>query len=135
MHRQRRRSAEIDAASIETRDPQRDAHLKSEDFLDVEKYSHLRFTSTHIEPIDATRFTVIGELELHGTKHAVALEAEVAGQGKDPWGNDRVAFEATARINRKDFGLVYNQVLEAGGVAISEQVDITLDVESVGSPA
>lgn len=123
-------SAEIDAASIDTRDAQRDGHLKSADFLEVEKFSHLRFTSTRIEPVDATRFKVIGELELHGVKQSVTLDAEVTGQGTDPWGNHRVAFEATARINRKDFGLVWNQPLETGGVLVGNEVDITLDVES-----
>jgi len=93
-------NAEIDATSIDTREAQRDTHLKSADFLEVEKFAALRFTSTQIEPIDATRFKAIGELEIHGTKRPVTLVAEVAGQGKDPWGNDRVAYEATARINR-----------------------------------
>jgi polyisoprenoid-binding protein YceI len=128
-------SAEIDAASIDTRDSQRDGHLKSADFLHVEQYPALRFTTTRIEPVDGTRFKVIGELELRGTKQPVTLDAEVAGQGKDPWGNDRVAYEATTRINRKDFGLVWNQVLETGGVAVAEEIDITLDVESIPSPA
>jgi polyisoprenoid-binding protein YceI len=128
-------SAEIDAASIDTRDPQRDGHLKSADFLEVEKFSHLRFSSSRIEPIDAERFHVIGELELHGVKKSVTLDAEVSGQGKDPWGNDRVAFEATAKVNRKDFGLVWNQALEAGGVAIGDEISITLDIESIPKPA
>jgi polyisoprenoid-binding protein YceI len=126
--------AEISAASIDTRDPQRDGHLKSEDFFHVEKFPHLRFASTHIEPLDGTRFKAIGELELHGVKQPVTLEAEVSGQGKDPWGNDRIAFEATARISRKDFGLVWNQALETGGVAVGDQIDITLDIESIPAP-
>ena len=95
----------------------------------------MRFTSTQVEIVDQTKFKVVGELELHGVKQKVTLDAEVAGQGKDPWGNDRVAFEATARISRKDFGLVWNQALEAGGVAVGDQIDITLDVESIPAPA
>jgi polyisoprenoid-binding protein YceI len=128
-------SAQIDASSIDTRDPQRDGHLKSPDFLHVERHSHLRFTSTSIEPIDATRFKAVGELELHGVKKSVTLDAEVSGQGKDPWGNDRVAFEASTKINRQDFGLVWNQALETGGVAVGDEISITLDVESIPKPA
>lgn len=128
-------NAEISAASIDTRDAQRDGHLKSEDFLHVEKFTHLRFTSSAIEAVDATNFKVHGELELHGVKAPLTLEAEVSGQGKDPWGNDRVGFEAKARISRKDFGLVWNQALEAGGVAVGDQIDITLDIESIPTPA
>jgi polyisoprenoid-binding protein YceI len=124
-------SAEIEAASIDTRDAQRDGHLKSPDFFDVENFSHLRFASTRVEPVDATRFKVIGELELHGVKQSVTLDAEVSGHGTDPWGNHRVAFEASTRINRKDFGLVWNQPLETGGVLVGNEIDITLDVETV----
>jgi polyisoprenoid-binding protein YceI len=128
-------SAEIEASSIDTRDDQRDGHLKSADFFDVEKFPKLRFVSTRIEPVDATRFKVVGELELHGVKRSVTLDAEVAGQCKDPWGNQRVAYEATARISRKDFGLVWNQSLETGGVVVGDEIDITLDVESIPAPA
>jgi polyisoprenoid-binding protein YceI len=128
-------SATVEAASIDTRDAQRDGHLKSADFFDVEKFPQLHFTSTKIEPLGATRFKAIGELEIRGAKRSVTIDAEVSGQGKDPWGNARVAFEATARINRKDFGLVWNQALETGGVAVGDEVDITLDVESIPTPA
>lgn len=127
--------AQIDAASIDTRDAQRDGHLKSADFFDVEKFPHLRFTSTRIEAIDTTRFKVIGDLEMHGVTRSVTLDAEVSGQGKDPWGNQRVAYEATARFSRKEFGLVWNQTLEAGGVAVGDEIDITLDVETLPAPA
>jgi polyisoprenoid-binding protein YceI len=127
--------ATLEAASIDTRDAQRDGHLKSADFFDVEKFPQLIFTSTRIEPLDATRFKVVGELEIRGAKRSVTLDAEVSGQGKDPWGNARVAYEATARISRKDFGLVWNQALETGGVAVGDEIDITLDVESIPAPA
>jgi polyisoprenoid-binding protein YceI len=128
-------SAQIDAASINTRDAQRDGHLKSADFFEVEKFPKLVFTSTRIEPIDGTRFKAIGDLEIHGVKRQVTIDAEVSGQGKDPWGNDRVAYEATTRVSRKDFGLVWNQALEAGGVAVGDEIDITIDVESIPTPA
>jgi polyisoprenoid-binding protein YceI len=128
-------SASIEAASIDTREEQRDGHLKSADFFDVEKFPQLRFTSTRIEPLDATHFKAVGDLEIRGVKRTVTIDAEVSGQGKDPWGNARVAYEATTRINRKDFGLVWNQPLETGGIAVGDEIDITLDVESIPIPA
>ncbi len=128
-------SAEIDASSVDTGDAQRNGHLKSPDFLDAAQFDRLRFTSTHIEAVDDTHFKAVGELELHGVKQPVTLTAEVSGQAKDPWGNDRVAYEATAKINRKDFGLVWNQALETGGVAVGDEISITLDVESIPAPA
>lgn len=127
-------SAEIDAASIDTREAQRDAHLKSADFFDAEQFPKLRFTSTRVEPLDSTRFKLVGDLEIHGVKRSVTLDAEVSGQGKDLHGHDRVAFEATARINRSAFGLVWNAALETGGVAVGDEIDITLDVESIPAP-
>jgi polyisoprenoid-binding protein YceI len=128
-------SAEIDAATVDTRDAQRDGHLKSADFFDVATYPKITFESTHIESTDATSFKATGTLTIHGVSAAVVLDAEVSGEGKDPWGNHRVAFEAKTTINRKDFGLVWNQALDAGGVAIGEEVSITLDIESIPTPA
>jgi len=121
-------SAEIDAATIDTRDAQRDGHLKSPDFFDVATFPKITFASTHIEPIDATSFKAAGTLTIHGVSAPVTLEVEVSG-------NHRVAFEAKTKINRKDFGLVWNQALEAGGVAIGDEVSVTLDVESIPTPA
>jgi len=128
-------SVTIDAASIDTREPQRDEHLRSADFFDVTQYPSLSFTSTSIKPIDDADFEVTGELEIHGVKKSITTKAELTGQGKDPWGNDRVGYEVTFKLNRKDFGLAWNQALEAGGVAIRENVDVTLDVEAVPTPA
>ncbi|GAC1537128.1 MAG: YceI family protein [Candidatus Velthaea sp.] len=124
-------SVTIDAASIDTREAQRDGHLKSADFLDVEKFPVLRFTSTSIRATTGQSFEITGDLEIRGTTRPVTLAAGVAGQGKDPWGNDRVAYEATAKISRKAWGLTWNQALEAGGVAVGDEIDITLDVESI----
>ena len=121
----------IDASSIDTREAQRDGHLKSADFLDVEKFPVLRFTSTSIRPTGAESFDVAGDLEIRGVKRPVTLAASVAGQGKDPWGNDRVAYEASVKISRKAWDLTWNQALEAGGVAVGDEIDITLDVESI----
>jgi polyisoprenoid-binding protein YceI len=128
-------TAEIDAATIDTRDAQRDGHLKSPDFFEVEKFPKIVFTSTHIEGHSATSFKATGTLEMHGVSQPVTLDVEVSGQGKDPWGNHRVAFEASTKINRKDFGLVWNQALEAGGVAVGEEISITLDIEAIPKPA
>jgi len=125
----------IDAASIDTGDAQRDGHLKSPDFFEVEKFPTLSFTSTSITPIDAESFSATGDLEIHGVKQPLTVTINVSGQGKDPWGNDRVAYETAFKINRKDHGLVWNQALEAGGVAVGEQIEITLDVESIPKPA
>ena len=124
-------SAEIESASIATHEPQRDTHLKSPDFFNVEAFPRLRFSSTSIVPINDTEFTLNGTLEILGTARPVTLAAEVSGSGKDPWGNDRVAYEATTRINREDFGLSYNQALEAGGVLVGKDIDITLNIEAV----
>jgi polyisoprenoid-binding protein YceI len=127
-------TAEIDASSIDTRDAQRDGHLSSPDFLDVASFPKITFASTGITAGTGAEFTVTGDLTIHGVTKSVALKAEVTGQGKDPWGNDRVGFEASTRINRKDFGLSWNQGLEAGGVLVGEDIDITLDIQAVPAP-
>jgi polyisoprenoid-binding protein YceI len=123
-------SVRIDVASIDTREPQRDAHLRSADFFDIEKFGEITFESTRVEG-DEERFTMYGDLTIHGVTREVALEGTLDGRGKDPWGGERVAYEAHAKISRKDFGLTWNQVLEAGGVAVSDDVRIELNVEAV----
>jgi polyisoprenoid-binding protein YceI len=125
----------IDAASIDTREPKRDAHLRSPDFLDAEKHPALDFISGKIESLGGTRYRVDGALTIRGTTKAVVLEAELLGKGKDPWGNERVGFHATTRINRKEFGLTWNQALETGGILVGEEVEISLDVEAVKADA
>jgi polyisoprenoid-binding protein YceI len=124
----------VDATSVNTREPQRDGHLRSADFLDVEHYPSLTFVSTSVTPKGSDAFVVTGQLEIHGTKREVTLNASLSGAGKDPWGNDRVGYEGTTKINRKDFGLTWNQALEAGGVAIGEDIDITIDVAAIPAP-
>jgi polyisoprenoid-binding protein YceI len=121
----------IDAASIDTREEKRDAHLRSADFFDVEKYPELTFESTNIEKVEDERYRVTGALTIHGVTKEVVLEAESLGTGKDPWGNDRITFSAQTSVNRKDFGLTWNQALEAGGVLVGEKVEISLDVQAV----
>jgi polyisoprenoid-binding protein YceI len=120
----------IDAGSIDTAEARRDAHLKSPDFLDVEKFPALVFESKSLKK-SGDDYLITGDLSLHGVTKEVTLKAEVGGQGKDPWGNQRTAFSATTSINREDFGLKWNQVLEAGGVLVGTKIDIELDVQAV----
>jgi polyisoprenoid-binding protein YceI len=128
-------SVEIDAASIDTREEKRDGHLRSADFFDVERYPTLSFQSTKVEPLGEDRYRVTGDLTIHGTTKQVELAATNLGRGKDPWGNERIGFEASTVINRKDFGLNWNQALEAGGVLVGDKIEIALDVEAVKAEA
>jgi polyisoprenoid-binding protein YceI len=124
-------SVEIDAASIDTREPKRDDHLRSADFFDVGNHPTVKFESREVRALGGDRFAVIGPITLRGITRDVELEVEYLGTGKDPWGNARVAFTAKAAINRKDFGLNWNQALEAGGVLVGEQVELSFDVQAV----
>lgn len=120
----------IDATSIDTAEARRDAHLKSPDFLDVEKFPTLAFESKSIKK-SGDDYLVTGDLTLHGVTKEVTLKADVGGQGNDPWGGKRTAFSASTSINREDFGLKWNQVLEAGGVLVGTKIEIELDVQAV----
>jgi polyisoprenoid-binding protein YceI len=124
----------IDASSIDTREAQRDGHLKSADFFDVEKFKDLTFKSTRVEGT-GSELKVTGELTMHGVTKEVTLDVEHEGTGKDPWGNERQGFSAKGAVNRKDFGLVWNQTLDAGGVALGEKVEISIDVEGIKDKA
>ncbi len=122
----------IEASSIETRDAQRDAHLKSADFLDVEKFPTLPFKSTRISLVRDGELAVEGDLTIRGVTRKVLFSVEgPTPPMKDPWGNTRVAVSATTKINRKDFGLTWNAALETGGILVGDEVTITLDVEFV----
>jgi polyisoprenoid-binding protein YceI len=122
----------IEASSIETRDPQRDAHLKSADFLDVENFPTLSLKSTRVSLVRSGELAVEGDLTIRGVTRKVTFDVEgPTPPVKDPWGNTRVAVSATTKINRKDFGLTWNTLLEAGGIAVGDQVTITLDVEFI----
>lgn len=124
--------AVIDAASIETRDAQRDAHLKSADFFHVEKFPTLTFQSTRVGIVRDGELSVEGELTIHGVTRKVFFAVEgPTPPAKDPWGNTRIAISATTKINRKDFGLTWNAALETGGILVGEEVTITLDVQFV----
>lgn len=128
-------SVEIDGASIDTGVAERDKHLRSADFLDVERFPKLRFKSTRVESASDSRYRVHGDLTIRDVTRQVTLDMEYGGQAKDPWGNQRAAFTATASLNRTDFGLKWNQALEAGGVLVGERVDIELEVEAVSASA
>jgi polyisoprenoid-binding protein YceI len=120
---------EIGAASIDTRDAKRDEHLKSADFFDVEKFPTLTFTSTKVEP-RGDDLRVEGELTMHGVTRPVVLEAEFNGKGVNPWGQQVISYSAHTRVNRKDFGLNWNAALESGGVLVSDDVKISLEIEA-----
>ncbi len=120
----------IDVASISTREPQRDAHLKSADFFDVEKFPTMRFVSKEVIKSGEDSFEVVGELTIHGVTKTVDLNVEdLSPEVKDPFGLFRRGASAKTTILRSDFGLVYNALLETGGVAISDEVHITIDTE------
>ena len=125
----------IDAATIDTREPQRDAHLRSADFFDVEKFPTLTFRSTKLDGSSADRFSLAGDLTIHGVTRPVVLDVQREGQIKDAWGGIRTGFTATTKIKRSDFGLTWNQLLEAGGVTVSDEVKISLDVQFVSAAA
>jgi polyisoprenoid-binding protein YceI len=124
--------ATIEAASVHTRDEQRDAHLKSADFFHVEKFPTLHFKSTGINLAGEGELLVEGDLTIRGVTRKVRFAVEgPTPPAKDPWGNTRVAISASTKINRKDFGLTWNAALETGGILVGDEVTITLDVEFV----
>jgi polyisoprenoid-binding protein YceI len=124
--------ATIEAASLHTRDEQRDAHLKSADFFHVEKFPTLHFKSTGVKVAGGGELSVEGDLTIHGVTRKVRFAVEgPTPPAKDPWGNTRIGLSATTKISRKDFGLTYNAALETGGVLVSDEVTITLDAQFV----
>lgn len=125
---------EVGAASIDTRAEQRDAHLRSADFLDVEHYPTISFRSRRIDGArneEGARFRVIGDLTIRGVMREVTLDATYEGAGRDPWGGDRVSFSGTTKIDRREFGLVWNTALETGGVLVSNDIRIQVEVQAV----
>lgn len=124
-------SVVIDTSSIDTGVADRDAHLKSADFLDVAQFPEITFNSTRVEKAKDRELKIVGQLSIRGISREVVLVAEYAGSAKDPWGNERAGFAAKTAIDRKEFGLTWNQALEAGGVLVGERIDIELEVEAV----
>jgi polyisoprenoid-binding protein YceI len=127
--------ARIDAGSVETGITDRDTHLRSADFLDADKFPELRFRSTRIEKVDDEHYRLIGELTIRDVTREVTLDVEYGGRAKDPWGNERIGFVAKTSLNRKDYGLRWNQLLEAGGAMVGDRVDIDIELEAVRAAA
>ncbi len=124
--------ATIDATTINTREAQRDTHLRSADFFDVEKFPTLSFQSSRVARKGDDELLVEGDLTIHGVTRKVAFSVEgPTAPGKDPWGNTRIGISATTKINRKDYGLTWNAALETGGILVGEEVTITLDVQFI----
>jgi polyisoprenoid-binding protein YceI len=127
-------NVEIDAATIDTGAPDRDAHLRSADFLDVEHHPTITFRSKRVEGAashEGDEFRVVGDLGIRGKSIEVTLEVTYTGRGKDPWGGERAGASATTEIDRREWGLQWNQALEAGGVLVGNKVKIELDVQAV----
>jgi len=124
----------IDVASLDTRVADRDNHLRSADFFDVATYPSLTYVSRRVEK-DGDDYRIVGDLTIRGVTREIPLAVSLEGQAKDPWGNQRMAFAATTKINRADFGLTWNAALEAGGVVVGEEVRISIDVELIAAAA
>jgi polyisoprenoid-binding protein YceI len=122
---------EIDAASLDTREDRRDAHLRSADFLDVERHPSITFRSTRVEQVGPDRLRIVGALAIRGTSREVVLDTTVNGRARTPEGLEVAGFTADAEINRKDYGLNWNVALEAGGVIIGDTVKIRLEIEAI----
>lgn len=124
-------SGVINVSSIDTHEAQRDAHLRSPDFFDAERYPEIRFESKRVEYVGDTTLRVGGELTIKGITREVELDATVVGTGRDPWDNERVALEVRGEIDRREFGLRWNQALEAGGLLVGDKVKLAVDVSAV----
>ncbi len=123
--------AEISAASVNTGEAKRDDHLRSGEFFDTAQFPTISFKTTKVEKISDTEFKAHGDLAIHGVTRPVVLDVTYGGSATDPWGKERAAFFATTSINRKEFGLTWNKVLETGGLVVGDEVAITLEIEGV----
>jgi polyisoprenoid-binding protein YceI len=120
----------IQAASIDTKNEDRDTHLRSEDFFDVEKYPEITFTSSKITKASESSYAVTGTLTMHGVSKTVTLPVTFLGEVDDPWGNTKAGFEISTTIDRKDYGIVWNKALDAGGMILGDEVEITINLET-----
>ena len=125
----------IRAASISTGQADRDAHLRSADFFDADTFPELTFVATDVTRVDASTWTVTGDLSIKGVTNPVSIDFESNGSARDPFGNLRVGFEGSTTINRKDWGLTWNAALETGGVLVSEKIKLEFDVSAIATPA
>ena len=121
----------VEAASVDTNDESRDAHLRSPDFFDVDRYPEIGFRSKAITPTGEDTFEITGELTMHGVTRELTLQAEITGTEQDPYGNDRVALEVTGELDRAEYGMSFNQVLGSGNVLVSDKVKLNLDISAV----
>ncbi|HXU45599.1 MAG TPA: YceI family protein [Thermoanaerobaculia bacterium] len=121
----------IQATSIDTSNADRDKHLRSPDFFDVEKFPEITFKSTAVKAVSKDKYQVTGAFTLHGVTKTITLPVAYLGELKDPWGNTRAGFSTETRINRKDYGMVWNKSLDSGGVLLGDEVDITISLETV----
>ena len=122
---------EIDAASVDTGNADRDAHLKTPDFFDLQSHPKITFVSTKVEKVDDDVYTLIGDLTINGKTNPVSVDWELTGTSTDPWGGFRVGFEGKATVNRRDWGLAWNVALDKGGVLVSEKVKLEFDIAAV----
>ena len=131
-HRESNVDATIDASTISTNEDQRDAHLRSADFLDVEKYPTITFKSKKVEAAGSGEEKVTGDLTIHGVTKEVVLHVEgPTPETKDPYGNMRIGLSASTKIKRSDFGLTWNAVLEAGGIAVGDELKVEIDISAI----
>lgn len=121
----------VSVKSISTLNGKRDDHLRGPDFFDTAKFTDMTFRSKQVKDPSSDGFKVVGDLTIRGVTKEVVLNVEKGGEAKDPWGNERIAFSATGKINRKDFGLTWNKTLEAGGLLVGDDVAINIDVEAI----
>src|SRR6201993_2261020 len=121
----------IEAASIDTRNAQRDEHLRSNDFLAMQEYPKITFSSTGVRPVDDTTFEVTGDLTIRGVTRPVTIPFTFEGAAKDPFGNLRAGFEGSVTINRKDYGVTWNAALEGGGVLVSDRVTLEFEISAI----
>lgn len=128
-------TVELKPQSIDTDNQKRDDHLRGPDFLEVSKHAEMRFVTKKVTPTGKDSFDALGELTLRGVTKPVTLSVTYQGAAKDPWGNERAAFSATAKINRKDFGLTWNKLLDTGGLVVGEDVTILIEVEGIKKSA
>jgi len=120
----------VDLASVDTNNSDRDNHLRSPDFFDVEKHPNMTFKATRIEKTGEGRYKVTGDLSLHGVTRSETFDVVFEGEGKDPWGNVKAAFHAEGVVNRKDYGLNWNAVLETGGFLVGDEVKVEIDIQA-----
>jgi polyisoprenoid-binding protein YceI len=124
-------SGTVEVASVDTREEQRDEHLKSPDFFDVANNPQITFASTAIEPVDEDSFKVTGDITIHGVTKPITLDATVEGGDTDPWGNERVALSASGQLSRGEFGMKFNQALGSGNMLVADKVKIAVDISAV----